>query len=533
MDLLYPASVLVFVCILAILVYRDRKNFKRESIFLLRRMTFGRGTLVFLGKRFPRFWKFLGFFSVLTGFLVSILGVNMLIDTLISSIATKSSTPSLALLLPSPTAEPIFGFGFLAVPFWYWIICIALLALVHEGLHGIYAAREGAKIKSLGFGILAVIPLAFVEPDEKQLAKKGVWPQLRVFSAGSFANFLLAALSVFIMVLMVQSVYVPAGVDFQTYPSSAISVASIVSLDGTPVSGQDSFIAAIAGFGENDTIEIMTSNGTFYLKNKLLGEQLSAGAKENILAFKDYPAARAGLEGTIKFVNGREIKDPADLSAALEDAGAGAAIEVQVQNGDALQNFTLVTSELPAGTAFSPDTGLIFFASLEQTAPGSIDFYIGAGEFLYGMSGGNMTASYSYLTAKQNLWAWVGENYPALGERASARALALQEQLDAKQEPGFIGILGVLTHSALAPGLTAFAGVFIFIEGFLAFLFIINLGVGIVNLLPLKPLDGGKMWDIVLRRYIPKRAGLVMKILAYFILALLLANFIPFGMLLS
>jgi hypothetical protein len=47
----------------------------------------------------------------------------------------------------------------------------------------------------------------------------------------------------------------------------------------------------------------------------------------------------------------------------------------------------------------------------------------------------------------------------------------------------------------------------------------------------MKPLDGGKMWDIVLRRYFPKRAGLMMKILAYFILALLLANFIPFGML--
>jgi membrane-associated protease RseP (regulator of RpoE activity) len=530
MDL-YLISVLVFACILAVLVWSDRKNFKRESIFLLRRMTFGRSTLVFLGKRFPRFWKFLGFFSVLTGFVVSILGVNMLIDTLLSSISARTTTPSLALLVPSPTAEPIFGYGYLAVPFWYWIICIALLALVHEGLHGIYAAREGAKIKSLGFGILAVIPLAFVEPDEKQLAKKGVWPQLRVFSAGSFANFLLAALSVFIMIFLSQTAYVPTGIDFQAYPSAAVSIASIATLDGGPVSGQDGIMAAIQGFGENDTLQIKTVNGTtFYLKKKLLSGQLSSGTKDSIIAFQDYPAARAGLEGTIKAVNGKETKDPAALSAALEDAGAGATITVSVLRGDAMEDFTLVTSTLPAATAFTPDSGLLFFATLEQSLPGSIDFYIGAGETLSGVQSG-VTESYSYLKSKHDLWAWVGETYPAISERANEKELALQEELDARQVPGFIGVIGVLTHAEAAPGLAAFEGALGFIGGLLAFLFIINLGVGIVNLLPMKPLDGGKMWDIVLSRYFPKKAGLIMKILAYFIFALILANFIPFGLL--
>jgi hypothetical protein len=181
MDL-YLASVLIFASILALWVYRDRRKFKRESILLIRRTQTGRNALIRIGTSFPRFWKAVGFVSVAVGFIVSVLGLKMLVDNLMASIAAGAAVPSLALLLPSPTAEPVFGYGYLAVPFWYWIICIALLAIVHEGFHGIFTAREKTKIKSLGFGMLAVIPLAFVEPDEKQLEKKGVWPQLRVFS---------------------------------------------------------------------------------------------------------------------------------------------------------------------------------------------------------------------------------------------------------------------------------------------------------------------------------------------------------------
>lgn len=529
MDL-YFVSVLVFACILAVLVWRDRKNFKRESIFLLRRMTFGRGTLVYLGKRFPRFWKFVGFFSVLTGFVVSILGVNMLMETLLSSIASHSSTPSLALLLPSPTAEPVMGPGFLAVPFWYWIICIALLALVHEGLHGIYTAREGARIKSVGFGILAVIPLAFVEPDEKQLAKKGVWPQLRVFSAGSFANFLLAALSVFLLVLMAQSVYVPSGVDFSSYPYSKIDVSSVGAVGGLQVSGLASINETIRGFGENDTIEIGTANGTYFVKKRLLLEQMKPGAAQ-VIVFDDYPAARSGLEGTIKSVSGRPIREPADLSLALEEAGVGATIELEMLYRGTRVNVTLTTVPVPEGGSFVPGAALPVFALLEHAVPGSIDLYVGAAESLSGMTASKAAESYSYLQAKQDMWMWVGTNYPALNETAAGKAAVIGAELDARGAPGFIGIINVAQHSDLAAGLEPFSGPLDFAQGLLVFLFVINLGVGIVNLLPLKPLDGGKMWDIVLQRYVPKHASLMMRILGYLVFGLILANFIPFGLL--
>ena len=48
MDL-YLVSVLIFAAILALWVYRDRKKFKRESIFLLRRTNRGKALLVKIG----------------------------------------------------------------------------------------------------------------------------------------------------------------------------------------------------------------------------------------------------------------------------------------------------------------------------------------------------------------------------------------------------------------------------------------------------------------------------------------------------
>jgi membrane-associated protease RseP (regulator of RpoE activity) len=529
-DLLYTASVLVFAAVLAVIVYKDRKNFKRESVFLLRRTQRGKGLITRIGTTVPGFWKVVGFFSVVTGFLVSVLGTKMLADNLMASIAAGSATPGLALLLPSPSPEPAFGYGYFAVPFWYWIICIALLALVHEGFHGIFSAREKVRIKSLGFGLLAIIPLAFVEPDEKQLEKKGMWPALRVFSAGSFANFLLAALSVVIFIGMVGTIYTPSGVDFQTYPFTRISLDAIDDIGGQHVSSASEIPGMLESFGENETVEIRTANGTLYLKRKYFEQQLGRdGRNESIVAFLDYPAAKAGFEGTIVSVDGREIRDPLDLSLALERAGPNRTIEVSVRSGGTVEKYVLETSRAPESSEFSPDVAIHIFAALEHVIPGSIEFYHGSGDALLSLAGQRTGVTWSYAESKVQMWEWVSETYPGLSEAAEGNIMKWEAVRKEHGEPGFIGILNVVPHYELKSGLKDWRAAMDFVQGLLMFLFIINLGVGIVNLLPLKPLDGGKMWDIVLRRYFPESAALLMKLLGLFILALLIANFIPFG----
>jgi membrane-associated protease RseP (regulator of RpoE activity) len=534
MDL-YLISVLIFVVILAVLVYKDRKKYTRESIFLLRRTKRGRDLIIKLGTRFPRGWKAVGYVSVATGFIVSLFGVKMLIDNIIRAFMVRSAAPSLALLLPSPTAQPIFGYGFLAIPFWYWIICIALLALVHEGLHGVFAAMEKVKIKSLGFGILAVIPLAFVEPDEKQLEKKGVWPQLRVFSAGSFANFMLAGLTLLVIICVSNTIFTASGVDFGAlgqfpYPPNQIQIQDIKGVGNHSVEGIEDIKDKLAAFGENDTIEIRTANETFFLTKSLFITQINESqAADEIIVFENFPAARSGLEGTIIKIGGYEVKDHLDLSLALEKTGPNQTITVVTEINDEEKAFSLTTVDKPSPPPFRPDEWVPFFAVLEHVIPGSVEFYYSVGGGWAGLTGQRVGITWDYIQYKAALWEWVAENYPLLQDRARGQTAYWRSLLDDHSRPGFIGITGVITHFELGAGLEPFRQPIDFIQGLLFFLFIINLGVGIVNLLPIKPLDGGKMWDAVLRKYVPKHAKRIINTVGILILLLLLSNFIPFG----
>jgi len=525
----YLISVLVFIAILAVLVYIDRKQYKRESILLLRRTQRGRKLIISIGTRFPRFWKYLGYVSVGSGFIVSVIGVKMLLDNFIRAVTVKSAAPSLALLLPSPTSQPVFGYGFLAVPFWYWIICIALLAMVHEGLHGIYSAFERVKIKSLGFGILAVIPLAFVEPDEKQLKKKGTWPMLRVFSAGSFANFLLALLTFLIIVSLSASIYHSTGISFAGYSAAQIPLSSIEKIQGVEVSGSEPIKNTLSLFGENDTLEISTGNATFLMRDSLLLSQLDQN-KGTVIVYEDYPAARAGLSGTIERVGDRRIKDSLDLSRALEEAGANATIRVVTREGEEEKVYLLTTAERPEDPPYKPDGWVDTFVIVEHVIPGSLELSYGGLEALANALGQRTGVTWVYAQSRMEMWDWIAKNYPLIKQRAEERSAYWKGQMDARNKPGFIGIMGPATALELLPGLEPYADSFIFIEGLLGFLFVINIGVAIVNLLPAKPLDGGRMYEAVLLRYLPeKRVNLVMRGLGYFVLALLVLNFIPFG----
>ena len=382
----YTVSILVFLAFLALFFYKDRKNVERQGVLLLRKTKKGRGFITKLGQRFPRLWWVYGTLAVAIGFYVSAYIFYWLLFMTMTSL-TAEAAPGLALVLPSPTTETVAVPGVIGVPFWFWIITIFLLILVHEGSHGIMAARERIRIKNLGWGLLIAIPLAFVEPDEKQLQKEKPMKQLRVFAAGSFGNFVLAVISANILVFSITTFFVPAGVTYQ---------------------------GLMAGF----------------------------------------PAEQANLTGTIVGIENYTIESLGDLSFALEDIGPGREIEIRTRmdtgSGFEEKSFWLTTAEEP-----------------NATEPGK----------------------------------------------------------------GFIGILGVSQDFGLKEGVASPELVYFFTGrspdffGLLFFLFLINLGVGAFNLLPLGPLDGGRMWRIVLDRLIPRHSKRVMNGLSWALLFVLLLNF--------
>lgn len=82
-----------------------------------------------------------------------------------------------------------------------WLIAVASVLLVHEFAHGFVLRAQGLETKSTGGMLLVAIPGGFVEPNEKQLMGAPVSKRLRVFGAGSLANFLLAFLCLGILLL--------------------------------------------------------------------------------------------------------------------------------------------------------------------------------------------------------------------------------------------------------------------------------------------------------------------------------------------
>ncbi|MBI2674893.1 MAG: site-2 protease family protein [Candidatus Aenigmarchaeota archaeon] len=503
----YSLSAAVFILILAILVYRDRKKFTRDGIILLRKTQKGKSGLIALGERHPTFFRHVGNLGVIMGFSASILMIVMLVKMTFKSLA-EPSTGAIGLLLPSLSSSPSSSPGLIFVPFWYWIIIIALLAFVHEGMHGIIAARERIRIKSLGWGLLAVIPLAFVEPDEKEMRKKKHIQQLRVFAAGSLANFALAAIAILILSSF-SGLYMQDGAAFITYPASEINVSSVKSIDGIPIDGRG-IISVLSESGSN--VEITAGAGIFYAAKENLMQQLNR-SRERIIVFEPLPAANARLAGTIKSVNGKEIRNHTDLQQALTDAGVGSRIEVATTNG----TFSLVTvwdRDYP----FSPDSTTGILASLESAFPGTIDAYFSAAR--------GSEETYRSLKGDTAFWKYIKDSYPSLHSRAGEKIGELDTKLKGYREPGIIGISGVHTAVVLRPSLAGYRSAIDFLEGLLLWLFLINLGVGAFNLLPVTILDGGRMWELVFMRISRRHYRNMVKGVSLVIGALIILNLV-------
>jgi membrane-associated protease RseP (regulator of RpoE activity) len=179
----------VFFVLLGIFIYRDRKNVEVKYILILRRTRRG---IRFLDKiaKVEKFWKVVGTIGVFVAFYLMITGMWSLIEYGRRLITREISVPGISFIFPSPTAQPMVGPGYILIPFWFWIIIITSVMFPHEIFHGIMSRVEKIRVKSAGLLLLAIFPGAFVEPDEKQLKKANFLTKLRIYSAGSFANFI-------------------------------------------------------------------------------------------------------------------------------------------------------------------------------------------------------------------------------------------------------------------------------------------------------------------------------------------------------
>ena len=241
-------SAIIFYAIIILVIILNRKKFEvYAKIVALYRTKMGIRFINRIAKTAPRFFRGLAYAGVAVGFIGMVFIVYTLIVNLINLITIPGTPSAIALVIPGVKIPGASIF----VPFWYGIISIFIVVLVHEFSHGVVARAHGLKIKNTGVGMFAIFPIAFVEPDERILKKQKRGTQLSVFAAGPFSNILLGIIVILVSVFLV-----------------APWAISLVDFEGVEVKElKAGFPAELSGLEPGDLIVAVNGVATPYVSN--------------------------------------------------------------------------------------------------------------------------------------------------------------------------------------------------------------------------------------------------------------------------
>ena len=210
----------ILIWVIAIL-FRKQLKIDIEGPLLMRKTKRMRGFIDRIAQLSPRFWKWTMNLGIPVGFFFMFL----MLYFLILSLQTLLEAPSVGLIIPGVDMP---GQQFYVPP--EGIIALATVIVVHEFGHGILARVEGVSIKSIGVLLLAIIPGAFVEPDDEEVESVSRLSKLRIYVAGSISNLILAAVA-FLMVMgltLLTITGMPLGIPGVSVPGTSVNISGPV-----------------------------------------------------------------------------------------------------------------------------------------------------------------------------------------------------------------------------------------------------------------------------------------------------------------
>ena len=223
-----------------------------------------RGFLTKISNLSPRFWRW--FMNV--GIIVAYGAMIFITGTLLSTLPSVFDTPAVSIVIPGVEMPG----SSIYVPFVYGIIALATVLIVHEFSHGIQSIGEKIPIKSIGLLLFAVIPGAFVEPDEEKLKSAKKTSRLRVYAAGSIANISLAIIALLLFSLIsagIPNYFAEDGIEIDRIvsdsPSDGILKEGMVlqAIDGVKINDSQSYVDTVGSFKPGDNISVRTDQGTY------------------------------------------------------------------------------------------------------------------------------------------------------------------------------------------------------------------------------------------------------------------------------
>ena len=275
-------AAIFFLILLSLFLYLKRKKLQKHGQFpffyaLLYKTNFGLKSMDKYAKKYNKTFRFLGYAGIIIGFLGMALLAFSLTQNLYELFTKPEAPAGVGLVLPIEARGVIF------VPFFYWIIAIFIVALVHEYAHGVIARAHKIKVKSSGFGflgaIIPILPLAFVEPDEKDLRKRPHSQQLSVFAAGPFSNILLAfvvlGISAFLFSPLVDNItnssinivgFIESGSGSPAKRAGAAIGESILEIEGKRIESVNDLAEVLKEKSPGSTVELKTNADTYNVK---------------------------------------------------------------------------------------------------------------------------------------------------------------------------------------------------------------------------------------------------------------------------
>jgi len=339
----YDVGFLVLFSLFVVWFLSSRKKaLSRQGIIFMYRTQFGVDVIKYVGDNFKWLlhklkYVIVGVGLVLMGVMVWMLGQTVAIYLLYPEITKVIKAPPIAPLIPY--FPKLFGMESFFPPFYftYFIVALAIVAIVHEFSHGIFMRLFKVRIKSTGLVFLGPILGAFVEQDDKSFQKKKNFEQMAILGAGVFANLIFALIFYGLYVAFFFSSFAAAGYVFDSYALAVVPIDSITSM------GSDK---------DDGLIQIYASNKTYYL-DEGLAVQLTDENGEYLIAYSEAPAILAKMRGAIIMADDVEIKNRDDLRWFLQSREPGDEVVFVTEDVDGTNSYDIVLDEHPENSSFA------------------------------------------------------------------------------------------------------------------------------------------------------------------------------------
>ncbi|MDD1771476.1 MAG: site-2 protease family protein [Methanomassiliicoccales archaeon] len=529
---MYEDIFLVLLAIIAFIVFvrlADRKGWikkygmKAYGPFLMWSTQRGKKFIDKLSKP-RRFWLVYAAVAKWVCIIVMILMMALLIweATLVDQISAEDA-PGLDMVLGIPGINPI-------IPLWYGIVGLLVAIVIHEFAHGILTRVGGMAIRSMGV-LLLIVPMgAFVEPDEEALMKTERRKRMSVYAVGPATN---------IIVGLVFAILFSSAMMASVEPIRDNPIVVSVADDGPADDAGLSFGAQIVEIDGEEILELDDYNGydgpdpgntvnvTYYYE----GDQYTAEVVSGVLltsVSSGYPADDAGLESgmIIYSLNGTIIRNQNALTAALRNTVGGQTINVTALSyDDDIDDYVMMNTTV---------TLMSRRDYYQDVSPASIDE-----DFVdYGFMGINSAYLGAGVNSPDVILDILATPFDDVDDAnslvtASLQYIAMPFSGLAPLQSSITGLYEVQGAWSILPD-----DVFWVLVNCSYWIFWINLMVGMTNVLPAVPLDGGFLFkdgiDSLVRRFkkdvteekVTQYVGTITYVLALFVLFLIMWQFI-------